>query len=144
MTEHFSLDEFTRTNHIGIDNNLPAHLFKQAEKTLNKLEEIRKILKHPIIITSGYRSYELNKAVRGVHSKRVSQHTEAKAVDFICPQYGPPISVALVLKDHIKNLGIDQLIYEFERWVHVSFDSKPRNDIFSIKHPGKYLYGLVV
>lgn len=147
MTPHFSIDEFTRSNvakQKGINNVLPQELMENAKNTLLKLEEIRSILKHPIIITSGYRCKELNTAVRGVSIKKLSQHTEAKAVDFICPKYGSPASVALVLRDHIQRLGIDQLIYEFQSWVHVSFDKHPRHDVFTIKEAGRYMYGIII
>ena len=145
MTRNFKLAEFTRSNRakqLKINNTLPEELKPQALFTLNKMEEIRSLLKKPIIITSGYRSPELNKAVRGA-VKRVSQHTKAQAVDFICPGYGPPASVALFLKDHIFKLGIDQLIYE-QTWVHVSFTESPRHEVFTTNGDGRYMFGIVL
>lgn len=145
MTPHFTLEEFVRSNRakqLKIDNSLPQELFPAAQFTLEKMEEIRKILKKPIIISSGYRSKALNEAVRGA-VKRMSQHTRAQAVDFTCPGYGPPASVALYLKDFVFKIGIDQLIYE-QTWVHVSFTTEPRHEVLTTRGDGRYMFGIVL
>ena len=79
------------------------------------LQPVRDFIKKPMIITSGYRNKEVNKLVNGVAN---SQHTKGQAADFIIKG----LSVAYII-DLIKNSGIeyDQLINEYNRWVHISF-----------------------
>ena len=51
------------------------------------MEDVRKLLKNPVIVTSWYRSWTLNDFVKG---SETSQHLEGKAVDFKCPKFGTP------------------------------------------------------
>ena len=67
----------------------------------------------PIVVHSGYRSVEANRAVGGVAT---SAHLHGLACDFVCPAFGTPANVALaILKSEIE---YDQLILEYG-WVHV-------------------------
>lgn len=79
------------------------------------LQPIRDYIGKPILITSGYRNKEVNKLVGGVVN---SQHTKGQAADFIINGLSVPYII-----DLIKSSGIefDQLINEYNRWVHVSF-----------------------
>lgn len=79
------------------------------------LQPVRDFINKPMIITSGYRNKEVNKLVNGVAN---SQHMKGQAVDFVIKG----LSVAYII-DLIKNSGIeyDQLINEYNRWVHISF-----------------------
>ena len=89
LTEHFTLDEFTRSttaSRLKIDNRVPDELMANVKLTTIKLELVRKALGKPIIITSGYRCPALNARVGGVST---SAHTKGLAVDFHC-SYGAP------------------------------------------------------
>jgi hypothetical protein len=123
------LSEVTRSESAkrkGI-SNMPteAHIanFKLlAEKIF---EPIRTHFRCPIIISSGYRSKELNAAIGG---SLTSQHCSGKAIDI--DMDGTPNGVTnRMVFDYIKdNLDFDQLIYEFgdsnnPDWVHVSYES---------------------
>jgi hypothetical protein len=79
------------------------------------LQPIRDKLKKPIIITSGYRSPELNKIIGGVNS---SQHCKGQAADIKVNGMR-----ADELANFIHNSGVeyDQLIVEYDSWVHISF-----------------------
>ena len=79
------------------------------------LQPIRDKLGKPMVISSGYRNSEVNKLVGGVAT---SQHTKGQAVDFTVAG----MSVAQVV-EFIKKSGIeyDQLINEYNKWVHISF-----------------------
>jgi hypothetical protein len=145
LTPNFSLSEFTFSSLAikhKINNELPEKYMVNAIATAMGLERCRKLLNRPIIIISGYRCTELNKVAGGVGN---SQHGNAQAADIVCPKYGPVQSVALMLASQVGELGIDQLIYEYDSWVHVSFTDKPRNEILTIKEDQrKYLQGIVL
>lgn len=129
LSEHLDLSEVTRSESAkrkGI-SNMPteAHIanFKLlAEKIF---EPIRNYFRCPIIISSGYRSKDLNAAIGG---SATSQHCSGEAIDI--DMDGTPNGVTnRMVFDYIKdNLNFDQLIYEFgdinnPDWVHVSYES---------------------
>lgn len=84
LTEHFTLEEFETSRlakRLNIKNRVPD--FTTAHNLYSLcflLEKIRKYIGKPIVITSGYRCPELNKAVGGVSN---SQHMLGEACDFI-------------------------------------------------------------
>jgi zinc D-Ala-D-Ala carboxypeptidase len=149
LSEHLDLSEVTRSESAkrkGI-SNMPteAHIanFKLlAEKIF---EPIRNHFRCPIIISSGYRSKELNAAIGG---SLTSQHCQGEAIDI--DMDGTPNGVTnRMVFDYIKdNLDFDQLIYEFgdannPDWVHVSYEStgKQRKQILkAIRVNGKTSY----
>ena len=65
MTPHFTLAELTFTQVRGVDNSLPADLLPALTDTALRMEAVRAILGHPIIVTSGYRCAAVNAAVGG-------------------------------------------------------------------------------
>ena len=79
------------------------------------LQPIRDKLGKPMTISSGYRNSQVNKLVGGVST---SQHCKGQAVDFTVSGYTPAQLVTL-----IKSYGIefDQLINEYDSWVHISY-----------------------
>lgn len=126
LSEHFSLQEFVASNtaaQLGIDNTLPDDLLEEAKKTAAMFERIRSYLSHlankdvPITLTSGYRCLALNRAKK---SKDTSDHVRARAGDFHAPAFGTPYQIAMALAPVADDLGIGQLIYEFDSWVHAS------------------------
>jgi len=149
LSEHLDLSEVTRSESAkrkGI-SNMPteAHIanFKLlAEKIF---EPIRTHFRCPIIISSGYRSKELNAAIGG---SLTSQHCQGEAIDI--DMDGTPNGVTnRMVFDYIKdNLEFDQLIYEFgdannPDWVHVSYKSsgKQRKQILrAVRTNGKTSY----
>jgi hypothetical protein len=149
LSEHFDLNEFTRSDYAKRNN---IKNFPNAEQTDNLrelcvkvLEPIRKHFQIPILISSGFRSKELNVAIGGAKN---SQHTSGEAVDIDHDLSANVVSNRMIF-DFIKtNLVFDQLIYEFGTstnpdWVHVSYvgNNKNRNQILrAIKHGGKTTY----
>ena len=79
------------------------------------LQPLRDKLGLPMVITSGYRNSEVNKLVNGAKN---SQHMKGQAVDFTVSGYTPAQLVTL-----IKGYGVefDQLINEYDSWVHISY-----------------------
>lgn len=137
LTEHFSLDEMTVSQEAarqGLDNTPPADVLPALKRTAEGLERIREALGgKSIIVTSGYRSPAVNAAVGG---KPTSQHVRGEAADIICPAFGPPAAVAAAIAEKADELGVDQVILEFRRWVHVSFAEKPRHMALTIDRTG--------
>ena len=129
LSQHFSIEEFTASDTAdrkGIDNTLPDGLLATARETAEMMERIRESLGgKPIIVTSGYRSPELNRAIGSGDS---SDHPKAMAVDFKCPEFGTPYAVAQHLAPLVSVLGIGQLIYE-HTWIHAS--TRPSDKIIN-------------
>jgi uncharacterized protein YcbK (DUF882 family) len=103
------------------------------ELIVHVLQPLRDKVGKPIIITSGYRNWQVNKLVGGavdVHGNPISQHCKGQAADFNIKG----MSIAATI-DFIKKSGIeyDQLINEFDKWVHISFNKgKNRKQCFKI------------
>lgn len=135
LSPHFSLEELTHSDtavRLGIDNTPTVEIIDNLTFLANELEYVRNILCHPMLVSSGYRSYALNDHLG---SKRTSSHCAGLAVDFICPSFGNPQSVveAIVLA----NVNYDQVILEFDKWVHLSFHpTKPRKQALIIDKKG--------
>ena len=114
ISEHLDLAEVTRSETAkrnGI-SNMPTELHIANFKLLaeNVFEPIRNNFRCPIHISSGYRSIELNRAIKG---SLTSQHCQGEAIDI--DMDGTPNGVTnKMVFDYIKdNLEFDQLIWEF-------------------------------
>ena len=136
LSEFFTYGELIRSDsadRLGIDNAPNDMILAQLQRTAQKMDGIRRMLGHPIYVSSGFRSVPLNVAVGGVAN---SQHCEGKAIDFTCPNVG----LVTDIFNRIRNAGIeyDQLIREYHKtpgggWVHISFvDSGWRRQAFDL------------
>lgn len=134
--KHFNLEEFTRSataEKFNIDNTPNEYTVNNLNKLVtNILDPLREAFGSPIKITSGYRSYLLNKMVGGVKN---SQHMSGKAADIV------PIGKSFdeftnFIKEWLKDKDFDQCIIESSgksRWIHISYDEgHNRKKIFSI------------
>ena len=139
LTTNFYLNEFvvSQTAERHGYRNEPNE--KQIENLrllcVNVLQPLREIVAVPIFINSGFRCFDVNAAVGG---KFNSQHLEGKAADFIVPS----MNLVDVLNIVLQKLSFDQLIYEFGRWIHVSWNGeKNRSEVLlSKKVYGKTVY----
>ena len=135
LSPHFTLAEFVTSQEAarrGIDNTPAPDVVERLRRTAAGLEAVRiRLGGAPIIVTSGYRSSQLNDAIGG---SRTSQHMRGEAADIICPSFGGPNEVAAALRD--SGIEYDQLILEYGRWVHVSFSDKPRHMALIIDKAG--------
>ena len=115
MIKYFTKEEFERSQIAidkGIDNTIPPKYMKNLYNLMNELEYIREHFGKPVIISSGYRSPELNKLVKG---SKNSQHCKGEAADFTVKG----VSVQEVF-DWIKNnCEYHEVINEFDEWVHL-------------------------
>ena len=99
LSEHFTLRELTKTSYHTSDGNIPSHVAIENLKNIceNWLEDLRYSQNTlygpstssgtgdiPIIISSGYRSEEVNMKCGGAKN---SNHLTGYAVDIKC--YGP-------------------------------------------------------
>jgi len=135
MTEHFSLEELTHTDHRTLDNT-PND---QEKANLQRLAEFLELVKvvligKPIIVNSAFRSKAVNDAVG---SKDTSQHRIGCAADIRVPGMTPDAVVRAVIAAQIP---FDQVIREFDAWTHISVPNsaalKPRRQALIIDRNG--------
>ena len=116
MTPHFTLAELTHTDHREF-NNTPN---ETETANLQRLAEFLEVVKatlggKPIMVNSAFRSKQVNDAVG---SKDTSQHRLGCAADIRVPGMTPDQVVKALI-----NLPYDQIIREFDAWVHISVPS---------------------
>jgi zinc D-Ala-D-Ala carboxypeptidase len=140
LTPNFSLEEMTDSQTAarkGIPNVPPLGSPERAnlQRMAEVMERVRAILgDHPILISSGYRSPQVNTAIGGSKS---SAHMSGLAVDFSCPGFGTPLQICRELKPVMDALAIDQLIHEYDTWVHLGLSAtKPRYMALTIDTKG--------
>ena len=134
LTNHFNFNELTITS---VSEWLQKLNRKSADKEdIYKLalfaEQVRAFLGRPMVITSGYRCIELNKAVGG---SATSQHLKAQAIDFVPSQMKLEDAFGLLMASP---LVYGQLIIEHSKgkeWIHVSMGDKRENLVYI---DGKY------
>lgn len=120
LSEHFTLEEMTfsaAAARLGIDNTpASAAIVENLVHVAATMEIVRTLLgAKPINVHSGYRSLPLNHAVGGVAT---SAHCRGLACDFVCPDFGEPITIARAILFSIDQIEFDQLILEYG-WVHI-------------------------
>lgn len=152
LSTHFTLEEMLRSDAA---TRLDIHeQFSPSQEVINNLEALSKNVLEPlrelvlavnpqtkadgdIRISSGYRCLRLNHAIGGAAN---SQHTLGQAADTEVP--------GMTVEEwyqFIKKSGIpfDQLIQEFGRWVHVSYNPAGNNRgqcLRAVKQNGKTIY----
>ena len=131
LSEHMTLAEFCKTK-TGIENVPNEEQVKNLKRLCRWLERLRKRWNDlygegddPIIINSGFRSPEVNKAVGGVPT---SNHLTGCAVDIRCIGVEQAIRYASLLLDisDLNKEDFDELLIEQKAhviWIH--FAVKP-------------------
>jgi len=131
LTEHFSLEEFTLSSTalaLNIENKPTDEHMQNLQHLAGRMEEVRALFGKPIEITSGYRNPQVNAAVGGVPK---SAHALGHAADFHVHGLSD-LEAAKVIRD--SSLTFDQLIFEKNRCVHISFDPQMRRHV--LRQPG--------
>ena len=145
--KHFTFQEFERSDtaaRLKIDNRMPelveAHVVELVDILLDPLREA---WGGPLVVTSGYRCPELNKAVGG---SETSAHTAGWAADLVPgdPRWSAEELIDFAVEWITTNgLPYDQLIDEQSggsRWLHVGIRNlrgEQRRQILLYKD-GKY------
>ena len=152
LSEHFTLGEVTKTSVKTADGNIPSHVAIENLRNIceNWLEDLRyshntlygercrsnegmnneeRNKDEPIIITSGYRSPEVNKRVGG---SPTSNHLTGCAVDIRCSGIEQALRYANILLDIADGTkrDYDELLIERNKqgryWIH--FAVRPTNN----------------
>ena len=131
----FSIEELTKSTTAqqkGI-KNIPS---KEQEQNLialieNVLDPLREAYGRPIVVTSGFRCKELNKAVGGANN---SQHMIGQAADIRTVEDTKAENKKLFDLAQKLKLPFDQLIDEHNLdWVHISYSNRNRRQVLTIK-----------
>ncbi|MBO4718944.1 MAG: hypothetical protein J5658_03620 [Prevotella sp.] len=137
LSEHFTLGELCKTSYHPLDGNIPSHVaIENLTRLCLWLEDLREEYNRryeeseeiPVVITSGYRSEEVNRLCGGAKG---SNHLTGCAVDIRCA--GPEqlirySSILLDIADGTRR-DFDELIHEKRGstyWLH--FAVRPSNN----------------
>ena len=139
LTEHFTLEELTVTEHRQFDNTPNDAEIANLVRLAEFLEQVKEVLGgKPIIVNSAFRSAEVNRAVG---SSDKSQHRHGCACDFRVPSMTPDEVVKAIIAS---GLPFDQCIREFDRWTHISIPNtenvEPRSMALIIDKSGTRAY----
>jgi hypothetical protein len=135
LSEHFTLEELTHTDHRQFDNTPNDAELENLKRLAEFLEEVKTALGgKPVMVNSAFRSKQVNDAVG---SKDTSQHRIGCAVDIRVPGLTPDQVVKTIIES---GLPYDQVIREFDRWTHVSIPNEatraPRKQALIIDKAG--------
>ena len=148
LSEHFTLGEFCKTSYITADGNIPSRVAIENLKRLcvEWLEELRERYNRlygdrsqeiPVVITSGYRSEEVNRLCGGSPTRN---HLTGCAVDIRCMGPEQLIRYATILLDIADESAreFDELLFEKRGstyWLHFAVRPKEnrRKIIFDMR-----------
>ncbi|MGE8061510.1 D-Ala-D-Ala carboxypeptidase family metallohydrolase [Pseudomonas sp. NPDC089547] len=140
ITPHFTLDEMTVSQlaaRDGFDNTPPPEARANLQLLCGALEQVRALFGMPIIVSSGYRSERVNRLIGGAPK---SQHVQGLAADFTVIEISPRDTARKIIDSSIV---FDQLILEFDGWVHLSVTrGTPRRQVLTVRKGTGYLPGL--
>jgi Uncharacterized protein conserved in bacteria len=144
LSKNFTLYEFLKSDTaslLEIENfqeNIPISCIDNLEMLCKYiLQPLRNYLNEPITVTSGYRSQQLNKAIRG---SKNSDHLYGKAADIQTRRLNEAFEWIR------NNCKFKQLIFErkgsgvrLKEWIHVSFDYRNNKKEVIKYENGKYI-----
>ncbi len=134
LSPHFTLEELCKTK-TGIENVPNEAQVENLKRLCRWLEQLRRRWNNlygegddPIIINSGFRSPEVNRAVGGVST---SNHLTGCAVDIRCIGMEQALRYAAILLDisDLNREDYDELLIEQKRnviWIH--FAVRPKDN----------------
>lgn len=140
ITPHFTLQEMTASRVAqaqGMDNTPTAQALVNLRLLCQTLEQVRKWVGAALIINSAFRSPALNLTVGGEPN---SAHLLGLAADFTAVGIAPR---QLAQRIYDSDILFDQLILEFDSWVHLAVShAAPRREVLTIRRGGGYLAGI--
>lgn len=140
LSKNFYLSEFTRSqtaSRFRLNNTPSQEIINNLKLLVDRcLQPIRDHYNLPVIISSGYRSPAVNRAVGG---STKSQHMTGQAADF---EISSIDNYTLAEWIH-RNLNYDQLILEFYEggnsgWIHVGYSTRHLNQELTINRFGTF------
>ena len=141
--KYFTIEELTASptaKRKGINNQPSLTETKNLFALVNNvLDPLRNAYGKPIVVTSGFRCYLLNRAVGGAKS---SQHTKGQAADIRSVSDKKADNKRLFDLIIELKLPFDQLINEYDYdWVHVSFGPLNRRQVLdAVRESGRTVY----
>lgn len=145
ISPHFTLEEM-EFSQLAVSLQIPNHANETQCLNLkalcqNVLEPLREKIGGPVFVTSGFRSEKINKMVGGSPN---SQHKRGEAADIHVSGMSTQELFEFIIKSGIV---LDQIIQEFNTWVHVSYkrNGKNRRSILRATHSlkGAVIYNKV-
>ena len=144
LSKNFTVAELSKSEAAtrqGLDNTPNMTVIDNLQALVDNILQPLREKFGPVIVTSGYRSVDVNKAIGG---SATSDHCKGFAADFEVLGMDNR-QLALYIKDNMK---FTQLILEFytgvpdSGWVHVSFnkDSLKNQSLTAVKVGGKTVY----
>lgn len=123
QSEFFTLRELTKSSTASryhIDNTPSDDVVRNLQYGVNMvLDPLRRLYGKPIVITSGYRSTELNKRVGGVSN---SWHTQGNAADI----HVSSVTEATEIFSYLQKIpSVDTALFEHStsgQWLHVQWN----------------------
>jgi zinc D-Ala-D-Ala carboxypeptidase len=128
LSEHFSVEELTHTDHRELDNTptttekcvidgkeVMVNAVANLPRLAGFLEQVKTLVGgKPVMVNSAFRSEAVNTSVG---SKNTSDHRRGCAADIRVAGMTPDeVTRAIIASD----LPYQQVIREFDRWTHVS------------------------
>jgi len=125
FSRYFTYEEMTHSD-IAIRQgivNVPTIVQQMSLSALctTILDPIRGYYKRPVIVLSGFRCLELNSFMNGYWK---SQHMKGEAADIWIQQITPEDIFRWVVL--YSGLPYDQIILEFNAWIHITLSSRYR------------------
>ena len=141
LSENFSLAEFTSSDTAdarGIENTPDDSQIENLRYLVTAvLQPLRTFLGVPVRISSGFRNRELNKAVGGVEDSHHLAENQFAAADISAG--GMPASDVMAAIGEL-GLPVEQVINEFDKWVHVSSRRPKKEFLRAFKSDGRTAY----
>jgi hypothetical protein len=145
LSTNFSLSELTKSEaatRLGLDNDPTQEIISSLQALVNHILQPVRDKFGPVVVTSGYRSPEVNKAIGG---STTSDHCKGQAADFeVLGKDNRELAIWIA-----ENMQFTQLILEFYKpgvpdsgWVHCSYDpgNLKRQVLTAEKVNGKTVY----
>ena len=138
MKTYFTIKELTYSKTAeekNINNSPDINIQKHLEELIKFLNPLREAWGEPILVSSGFRCPELNKAVNG---SETSAHLMGYAVDLVPKDMKDWNDFITFLKDYLKDKLFDQFIIETSgsfKWAHLGLynnKNQQRRMIFNI------------